>query len=112
MCTEDLPTKLHLVGILQNATGEDSTAGTSDTATNAPTSGASSRLSGGDLRLSSVVAGRVDVAAGGVSSTVTSASSSVVFPAPAEVPHSPTPPLQRRLAKSFSVAPSSGLPKG
>jgi hypothetical protein len=24
------------------------------------------------------------------------------------VPHSPTPPLQRRLAKSFSVAPSSG----
>ncbi|XP_055713067.1 ral GTPase-activating protein subunit beta isoform X2 [Phlebotomus papatasi] len=101
------------LGILQNATGEDSTAGTSDTVTNAPTSsGASSRLSGGDLRLSSVVAGRVDVAAGGVSSTVTSASSSVVFPAPAEVPHSPTPPLQRRLAKSFSVAPSSGLPKG
>lgn len=29
-----------------------------------------------------------------------------------DVPHSPTPPLQRRLAKSFSVAPSSTQSKG
>lgn len=29
-----------------------------------------------------------------------------------ELPHSPTPPLQRRLAKSFSVAPSSAQTKG
>ncbi|XP_055683334.1 ral GTPase-activating protein subunit beta isoform X3 [Lutzomyia longipalpis] len=107
------------LGILQNATGEDSanapgTSGT-DTASNAPSSGAPSRLSGGDLRFS-MVTGRVDVAsvAGGVSSSSVTAtsSSSMAFPAPAEVPHSPTPPLQRRLAKSFSVAPSSGLPKG
>ena len=28
------------------------------------------------------------------------------------IPHSPTPPLQRRLAKSFSVAPSSSQQKG
>lgn len=38
--------------------------------------------------------------------TSTSASSSN------DVPHSPTPPLQRRLAKSFSVAPSSTQSKG
>ncbi|XP_059617508.1 ral GTPase-activating protein subunit beta isoform X3 [Phlebotomus argentipes] len=100
------------LGILQNATGEDATSTTgisgTDTGSGAP-SGATSRLSGGETRFS-MVAGRVDVASlGGVSS---SASSSVVFPTPAEVPHSPTPPLQRRLAKSFSVAPSSGLPKG
>lgn len=29
-----------------------------------------------------------------------------------EIPHSPTPPLQRRLAKSFSVAPSNTQSKG
>lgn len=42
--------------------------------------------------------------------TTTSASSSAVDGAQqsAQLPYSPTPPLQRRLAKSFSVAPALG----
>ncbi|XP_037051457.1 ral GTPase-activating protein subunit beta isoform X11 [Bradysia coprophila] len=52
------------------------------------------------------------VGGGGVTGTGTggmaSSSSSII----SDVPHSPTPPLQRRLAKSFSVAPSSNQNKG
>lgn len=49
---------------------------------------------------------------GGISGSglggLASSSSSII----SDVPHSPTPPLQRRLAKSFSVAPSSTQNKG
>ncbi|KAJ6629279.1 Ral GTPase-activating protein subunit beta [Pseudolycoriella hygida] len=51
------------------------------------------------------------VVGGGISATgigMTSSSSSII----SDVPHSPTPPLQRRLAKSFSVASSSTQNKG
>lgn len=49
------------------------------------------------------VSGVIGTGIGGLAS-----SSSII----SDVPHSPTPPLQRRLAKSFSVAPSSAQNKG
>lgn len=47
-------------------------------------------------------------ATGGPSLLTTSSSTTTAN----EAPHSPTPPLQRRLAKSFSVAPSGSQSKG
>lgn len=56
------------------------------------------------------VAGSSGTSGGGVGpSLLTTSSSSTTAN---EAPHSPTPPLQRRLAKSFSVAPSSSQSKG
>lgn len=69
------------------------------------TGGVNSISSGGGI-----VASNSSSSGGGGTPTIvatsTSASSSN------DVPHSPTPPLQRRLAKSFSVAPSSTQSKG
>ncbi len=45
---------------------------------------------------------------GGHLGGMASSSSSII----SDVPHSPTPPLQRRLAKSFSVAPSNTQNRG
>lgn len=47
----------------------------------------------------------------GASSGVGGTSSNLVS-STSDTPHSPTPPLQRRLAKSFSVAPSGSQTKG
>lgn len=55
---------------------------------------------------SSVVGGGISAVTG--TGGMASSSSSII----ADTPHSPTPPLQRRLAKSFSVAPSSTQNKG
>lgn len=77
----------------------------------------STRYSINDYRLrSDGLAGNMhsnsSVVGGGITGTgsggMASSSSSII----SDVPHSPTPPLQRRLAKSFSVAPSSNQNKG
>lgn len=57
---------------------------------------------------SSVVGGGISGVTGTGIGGMASSSSSII----SDVPHSPTPPLQRRLAKSFSVAPSSTQNKG
>lgn len=57
---------------------------------------------------SSVVGGGTSGVTGTGIGGMASSSSSII----SDAPHSPTPPLQRRLAKSFSVAPSSTQNKG
>lgn len=60
----------------------------------------------GNVHSNSSVGGGISVGTG--TGVMASSSSSII----SDVPHSPTPPLQRRLAKSFSVAPSSNQNKG
>lgn len=62
----------------------------------------------GNVHSSSSVVGGSGGLTGTGSGGMASSSSSII----SDVPHSPTPPLQRRLAKSFSVAPSSNQNKG
>lgn len=94
---------IYCVGIYQGI-------GTEDVVDNAGT--ISMRYSINDYRFrSDALVGNVhsnsSVVGGGISGSglggMASSSSSII----SDVPHSPTPPLQRRLAKSFSVAPSS-----
>lgn len=76
-----------------------------------------SRLSGSEFKLLTrsdafsggyvIGSNAIGSGGGGVTPNSSMASMSVDIP-----PHSPTPPLQRRLAKSFSVAPSSSQLKG
>lgn len=76
-----------------------------------------SRLSGSEFKLLTrsdafsgvYVSGSNAIGSGGGGVTPNSSMASVSVDVP---PHSPTPPLQRRLAKSFSVAPSSSQLKG
>lgn len=53
--------------------------------------------------------GGVGSSIGGAGSNIAALQAGNIY---SEMPHSPTPPLQRRLAKSFSVAPSSTHTKG
>lgn len=65
----------------------------------------------GNVHSNSSVIGGGGIGSGVIGTSISgmaSSSSSII----ADVPHSPTPPLQRRLAKSFSVAPSSTQNKG
>lgn len=72
------------------------------------TGGVNSISSGGG----SIVANNSSSSGGGGGGTPTILATSTSASSSNDVPHSPTPPLQRRLAKSFSVAPSSTQSKG
>lgn len=62
----------------------------------------------GNIHSNSSVGGGISGVTGTGIGGMASSSSSII----SDVPHSPTPPLQRRLAKSFSVAPSTTQNRG
>lgn len=110
---------MHYIGIYQGYGADDIIdTGSAGISTSSRLSGSEFKLmfrsgdafiggySSGSNIMSSVV-GNSSGGAGGITPISSMTTGSIDIP-----PHSPTPPLQRRLAKSFSVAPSSSQLKG